>query len=141
MRFQVPQFIERETRIAGPLTFKQFVLMAIAAGFVGLLYLALAKKSFFLMILLSATLVIGAFALAFVKVGGRPLPTVLGNLFGFLVETKVFLWKKKALPPRIIWKQPDKKSGIAKPKSLIPELKIIGKSRLKDIGTAIDTAK
>ncbi len=140
MRFQVPQFIERETRIAGPLTFRQFVLMAIAAGFVGLLYLALAKKSFFLMILLSAALVIGAFALAFVKVGGRPMPTVLGNLFGFLAGTKVYLWKKKALPPRIIWKQPDKK-GIVKPKSLIPELKIVGKSRLKDVGTAIDTTR
>jgi hypothetical protein len=38
MRFQVPQFIEVEDKIFGPLTVKQFIYLAGGAGLVFILY-------------------------------------------------------------------------------------------------------
>jgi len=56
MQFQVPQFIEVEDKIFGPLTFKQFVYMAGGAGLAYLLWRVLP-------FLLAAPLIMGAIGL------------------------------------------------------------------------------
>ena len=78
---------------------------------------------------------LGGFALAFVKSGGRSLPIVLKNFVFFSLTPKIYLWKKKGgLPPRIIKTEEMPKEIVATP---VP--KIIGKSRLKNLSTEIDT--
>lgn len=62
MEFSVPQFIERETRIVGPLTMKQFAIMGVAGGFGFILYFTV---PFFYFIFITLILVGAAFALAF----------------------------------------------------------------------------
>lgn len=142
MRFQVPQFIERETRVAGPITFRQFVMLGITAGLIVLLYLALAKTNFLAFVFLSGILLFSTIALAFLSVGGRSLPTVLGNFFGFFISPRVYLWKKKELSPRIIWKKVDESGHRpVRPKPIAPELKMMEKSRLKQMSVNIDTKR
>ena len=59
MQFQVPQFIETEDKIVGPLTLKQFGYIGGAATVVGLLFLVL---NFFLWLLIAG--IFGAIASA-----------------------------------------------------------------------------
>ena len=141
MRFQVPQFIERETRVAGPITFRLFIMLGITAALIVLLYLALIKISLTAFVFISAILIIITLALAFLNIGGRSLPTVLGNFLGFFVSPKVYLWKKKELSPRIIWKKIEENHGPVRPKAITPELKILEKSRLRQMSTNIETKK
>jgi len=139
MRFQVPQFIERETRIAGPLTFKQFVMFGFAGALTLLAYFFLVKTSFFLFLLAAVFIVGGTGALAFLKVGGRNLPTVLDNIFSFFASPKVYLWRKKELPPRIVWK-----TSLPKPPKSAPasaNLKMAERSRLRQIAADVETKR
>jgi len=140
MRFQVPQFIEEETKIAGPLTFKQFALMGAAGVAVVILYAAFGKTNFLAFIFISALLVIGVFALAFIRISGRSLPLVLGNFFIYSFSSRIYLWKKKSITPRIIWKKlEDKKVPI----NLEPtqELKTDQRSRLKRVSSIVETKR
>ncbi|MBI4359376.1 MAG: PrgI family protein [Candidatus Nealsonbacteria bacterium] len=138
----MPQFIERETRVAGPITFRQFIMLGIMGALIVLLYFALVKISFMAFIFVSTIIFVATFALAFLRVGGRPLPTVLGNFVGFFVSPKVYLWKKKELSPRIIWKKVEESGpGPVRPKQIVPELKMMEKSHLRQMSTNIETKR
>ena len=131
-QFTVPQFIEHEPKIVGPLTFKQFIFVGIAGAICFALYFT---GPFFLFILLSIVIMLGGFALAFLKSGGRSLPVVLKNFFTFSSAPKMYLWKQKAgLPPKIIKAAPAPKET---EKVSVPT--IAGKSRLNELSTQIET--
>jgi len=136
MQFQVPQFIERESKIVGPLTFRQFLYLGVAGVVLFFLYFYLAAKSLFLFILVTIVLVSLALAFAFLKIGGQSLPTVLLNFFNFSFSSKIYLWRKKVIPPKIITKE--KKLHI-KEVSKETTLKIAEKSQLKKLSTQIET--
>ena len=141
MRFQVPQFIDRETRVAGPLTFKQFAMFGFAAVLVVILYFVFAKSNFFIFIFLTAALIIATAALAFLKIGGRSLPMVFGNFLSFFASSRIYVWKKKALAPRIIWKKTEPTKVIVRPKNTNIELNAVGKGRIGRMTTDIETKR
>ena len=64
MRFQVPQYIEIEDKIFGPLTFKQFIYVAGGVGLCVIFFIFLPK---FLAIIISVPIFTFAAALAFYK--------------------------------------------------------------------------
>ena len=90
MEYQVPQFIEVEDKIIGPLTLKQFIYIAGASGIciVFFFYLPIV-----LALLLSAPVVALAVALSFYKVNGKPFIEVLEAGFNYYTKGKLFLWK------------------------------------------------
>lgn len=92
MRFLVPQFIEVEDQIIGPLTLKQGLYMLGGIGFCVLLYL---RFGFFITLLLGGPVGALAFLLAFVKIQGRPFSHILASAFFFFTKEKLYLWKKK----------------------------------------------
>lgn len=134
MRFTVPQFIEHEAKIVGPLTFKQFIFIGIAGTICFVLYFSLGKSNFLLFLLLSIILLIGAALFAFLQVGGRGLPTILGNLLRFKLGSKVFLWKKKETLVTVF-----KKGEVKKELKEETPLKISENSRLKKLRTEVET--
>ena len=73
MRYQVPQFIEIEDKIIGPLTLKQFVYLAGGAGLSYLVY-AVTNPYLPIFIVVALMLPVAAFgvALAFYKINNRP---------------------------------------------------------------------
>ncbi|MFA5098810.1 MAG: PrgI family protein [Candidatus Paceibacterota bacterium] len=91
MQFQIPQFIEIENKIVGPLTLKQFLYLAVAAGMSFALYFVLAL---WLWIMVTAILTAVSVSLAFVKYNGQPLPKILLYAFGFFWGPKFYLWQK-----------------------------------------------
>jgi len=93
MRFQVPQFIEVEDKIIGPLTIKQFIYIAGGAGmcFIIIRYLGL-------MLGIALALPVGAFALAlaFYKPNERQsFILFVENAFKYFVGDKLYIWKKQ----------------------------------------------
>lgn len=94
MNFQVPQFIEQESKIIGPLTFRQFIFVGGAGGAVLLLYFALPFGMFILLVL--PILALGL-ALAFMRSGGRSLPELVVDFLNFGLGTKAYTWKKTKL--------------------------------------------
>ncbi len=139
MRFTIPQFIEYEARIVGPFTFRQFIFVGIAGAICFVLYFSLGKTNFLLFLLLTTILMLGALALAFVKISGRGLPTILANFLRFSFAPKIYIWRKKETPLTIF-----KRSAESSPIKATEEeeelpLKIAEKSQLKKLRTEIET--
>ncbi|MBV9349846.1 MAG: PrgI family protein [Patescibacteria group bacterium] len=97
MEFQVPQFIEVEDKIFGPLTFLQFIYVAGSGGFLVAMWLLLPS---WLAIIVSAPVVALGVGLAFFKINQRPLMAILEAAFNYAVGAKLYIWqkKKKELP-------------------------------------------
>lgn len=92
MQFQVPQFIETEDKIVGPLTLKQFLYVGAAGGASFVLFFIL---SLWLWIIVTVLLASGAIALAFGNYDGRPLPQVLLAAVNFYWQPKLYVWKRE----------------------------------------------
>lgn len=92
MQFQIPQFIEVEDKIFGPLTFRQFVYLAGGAGAAYLCWRVLP-------IFLAGPFIIGfvgiAAALAFLQYNGRPFILALEHGFSFLIHPRLYLWNNE----------------------------------------------
>ena len=91
MQFQVPQFIETEDRIIGPLTLKQFGFIAVGFGISFFLFFFL---SLWLWIFLALPINIISLSFAFIKINGIPLPQVAMAAIGYFWKPKFYLWKK-----------------------------------------------
>lgn len=82
MRFQVPQFIEVEDKIFGPLTFKQFIYLAGGGGMIAILFTLLPK---ILAFFVSLPILAVALALAFYRVNNRPFISTMESFFKYLI--------------------------------------------------------
>ena len=135
MQFTVPKFIDREPKIVGPFTFKQFLFVAIAVGIILIIWFILPKPLFFV----ASTCLLGtSLALAFLKPGGRSLPVVLKNFFLFSIGAKIYLWKKSGFPPKMIKDDaPKEEKRIEKTASS----RIAEKSLLKKLSAKVETKK
>lgn len=132
-RFVVPQFIEREPKIIGPFTFKQFLYVGAAGVILFILYFT---ADFIYFLLVAIILMPLALILAFLKIGGIPLPTVLKNFFVQSLSPKLYLWGRIPLIKKI---PKIKKKEIPKEKAEELPLKIAEKSRLKKLMTELET--
>lgn len=93
MEYHVPQFIEVEDKIIGPLTLKQFIYIA---GVVGLCVVFFSYLPFILALLLSLPTAALGGALAFYKINGKPFVQILEAGFNYYISEKLLLWKQDA---------------------------------------------
>ena len=130
MRFKVPQFIEIDDKIFGPLTFKQFVYLAGGAGICVLLFMSLPT---FIAILISGP--VGAFsgALAFYKYNGRPFIELVEDLFKYLITNKLYIWKKDK--PVVVKSEEASDEKTEREQVYLPKL---SESKLKDLTWSLD---
>src|SRR5579872_3287717 len=129
-QYQVPQFIEVEDKIFGPLTFKQFIYLA-GGGGITLLFFT------FLPIWLAATLALPfialAGALAFYKINERPFIEVLEHAIRFYTSSRLFLWKQGGA-------KTEQKSSIPSTTAALQPLVVpkISQSKLKDLAWSLN---
>ena len=91
MRFQVPQFIETETKIVGPLTWKQFIWVALG---VGLLLMFFRFLTGFWLIFISMIVIAVFGALAFLRIEEMSLIEYLMKALSYALGPKKYLFKK-----------------------------------------------
>ena len=91
-QFQVPQFIETEDKVVGPLTWRQFAYIGAAGGVSVILFLLLNLVAWLII-----TIVVAAIAviLAFVPVNGRPMIVFLRALFDNIWRPKVYVFQPR----------------------------------------------
>lgn len=92
MRFQVPQFIEIEDKIFGPLTLKQFIYLAGAGG---VLFVLLKILPIVIAIFIAIPVVALAAALAFYQINKRPFVYMLEYAFKYMMSNRLYIWKSK----------------------------------------------
>jgi hypothetical protein len=129
MKFQVPQFIEVEDKIFGPLTIKQFIYVAGGGGLSYIIYNYVSPISFILAILLIIPVAAFAGALAFYKVNNQPFVNLIEAAFKYLVSSKLYIWKKRERQPEHKTEEPLVTSFS------VPKL---SDSRLKDLTWSLD---
>jgi|SRR3989338_305807 len=130
MQFQVPQFIEIEDKIFGPLTFKQFIYVAGGAGACYLLW-----RVFPLLLAAPLILAVGGLAasLAFMKLNGRPFILAMENGFFYLIKTKLYLWNNEQRAKKL-------ESHSAKVASVATQVYVpkLSESRLRELAWSLD---
>ncbi|HEY4516979.1 MAG TPA: PrgI family protein [Candidatus Paceibacterota bacterium] len=92
MQFQIPQFIEVEDKIFGPLTFRQFVYLA---GGVGSAYILWRVLPLIVAAPFIAAIAGLAAALAFFQYNGRPFILALEHGFSYFLHPKLYLWNNE----------------------------------------------
>jgi len=128
MRFQVPQFIEVEDKIFGPLTFKQFIYVAGGVG-IGVVLFSLLPN--FIALVISIPVVLFALALAFYKVNDKPFVRVVESFFKYQLGSKLYIWKKE--DRKIDSKQETKNKDVEQ--VYVPKL---SDSKLKELTWSLD---
>jgi hypothetical protein len=129
MQFQVPQFIEVEDKIFGPLTFKQFVYLLGGAGIAYILWRSLP-------IYLAGPLAIvfggGGVALAFFQYNGQPFILAMEHAFFYYVRGKLYLWSNaEALNSK-------KKSASITTAAAAPYVPHLSESKLHELSWSLD---
>ena len=92
MKFKVPKFLERETKILTFLTFKQLALVGLAGLLIFILYYILPRGWFFIV-----AVIIGGitFSLLIIRVEGIPIGQLVIQSFTFLLGSKKFEYTGK----------------------------------------------
>jgi len=128
MRYQVPQFIDVEDKVIGPLTVKQFIYLAGGAGmsFVIFKYLPI-----YISVLLIALVAPVSIALAFYKINNKPFIDFMESAFLFYTKQNLYIWKRE---DKQIIKQDN--APVNQPNQVyVPK---ISDSRLKDLTWTLD---
>lgn len=133
MQFQVPQYIEVEDKLVGPLSLKQFVYLAGAGGISYILF----RKLPLLVALPFIAIIVGfALALAFYprEKFGKPFIEIIQSGARYLLRTRLYTWKK--IPQKMVpGKTPEQRST----NFSIP-IPTVTEGKLKDLSWNVDVA-
>ncbi len=129
MRFTVPQFIERESKLIGPLTFQQFLYVGSAGLICFIIYFSFPFDIFIISVAVLGTI---SSAFAFLKIDGFPLSKFLWNFFKYNISPKNYIWHRKGSKGLNL-------QGETQMHDKEDALVVGGKSNLKNIKTKIET--
>lgn len=130
-QFTVPQFIDVENKIIGPITVRQFMIFLGAAIIIGLSY-----RLFDFSLFVTAAVIIGSLAVvfAFVKVNGQAFHLFVLSLIKTWRRPNLRVWRKSTDWTRDVAPVSEQ---LAEPKIAPP--KIYQKSRLAELSLIVDT--
>ncbi|KKS39066.1 MAG: hypothetical protein A3G49_03200 [Candidatus Sungbacteria bacterium RIFCSPLOWO2_12_FULL_41_11] len=132
-QYQVPQFINIEDKVVGPLTLKQFFYL-LAGAAVGFICYLILQFALFIIVMIPVSIL--TLLLTFLTINGQPFAKIAYSALNFYMKPKLFIWRSirhetKKAPA--IGSRPDKtadKSGIAIPRPR--------ESRLSDLAWSLD---
>jgi hypothetical protein len=125
MQFKVPQFIDVEDKLFGPLTFKQFAYLAGGGGMIFVAY-----KLLPIYFAIPIILVVAGFALllTFYKINGQSFIYYLQASLSYASKSKLYIWKQKL-------RKKEEKKEIENKTQVIPTLT---DSKLRDLAWSLD---
>ena len=132
-QFVVPQFIDVEDKIIGPITVKQFIMGVVAGLFFFLAY----KFADTALFIIEALLILGIYILlAFVKFNGRPFYMFSLSVLRSILRPSLRAWMKGSAPNPI---QISKKEASSDSGPIIPHKARPGASTLSSLSLLVDT--
>jgi hypothetical protein len=127
MRYQVPQFIEVEDKIFGPLTLKQFLYVAGGSAIAFIIWNALPS---FIAIFFAVPVGMFFFALAFYQYNSRPFIYTVESAFKYFFKDRLYIWKKEKKDP--------KKQEVEKKEDIKMDIPRMSDSKLKELSWSLD---
>lgn len=130
-KFIIPQFIDVEDRIIGPITVRQFGICTVGALMIFVAY----KLSDFVLFLVEA-LVMGGFTiiLAFVKVNGKQFQIFLLDILEYVLKVPKFaIWQRNENAPII------KDVKVEKKEEYVFAPKTLSRKKLSEVALIVDT--
>ncbi len=136
MQYAVPQFIEVEDKVIGPLTTKQFLYLVVGGVFL-LIVWALADLTLFILLAVLAGAVVIPFA--FIKINGRPFEIYLKAAVKFFTSPKLRLWLRDVKTSHINISDSNKRGRIIS-KAQTQEIgdKSFNRSRIQELSQILD---
>lgn len=131
MQFSLPQFIDVEDKVVGPLTAKQALYLIL--GF-GILLLAFTFFSFLFFLFIFAIVAPTTLAFAFLRPKGISLAQYLANIIEYFTTNHLYLWRRE--PTMMMYKKVQKKQSVQED---VPE-KYVPRSRIRDLANLLDTS-
>lgn len=130
----VPQFLDVEDRIIGPITIRQFIEMLIGGIIIFIFY----KLFDFSLFIVSGLLVFGIIVLfAFAKINGQAFHNFLLNFVATFLKPKLKIWKKEINDKEI--RASLKKPTEAKVETTKVKRQTITTSSLSELSLIVDT--
>lgn len=132
-QFVVPQFIEVEDKIFGPITTRQFLIL-LAAGTMIFLAYRFGDLSLFIF----TVVVVGGFSamLAFVKVNGQNFHYFLLNIIQTLRKPSLRVWQKDYTKEELNYLR---KLGSVKPEAKEVQAAPVKRERIRDLALLVNT--
>jgi uncharacterized membrane protein len=127
MQFKVPQFIDIEDKLFGPLTFRQFAYLAGGGGMVFVIYKLL---PLWIGIFLMLPIVILVLALAFYKINNQPFIYYLQASITYAITNKLYVWKQRLVKPSLKKEETEKEQAINLPR--------MSGNKLSDLAWSLD---
>ena len=131
-QFLVPQFIEVETKIIGPVTTRQFIIMMVS-GMLDFIFFKLFLFNVFLVVTIINTIVFGI--IAFLRINGMPFHFFVLNLIQTLKRPNRRVWEKTVL--KAIERKDTKKN--VEPVTTVVHKQPLKSSRLSALSLMVDT--
>lgn len=132
-QFVVPQFIDVEDKVIGPITVRQFIILLVGGGLIFAAY----KLSDFTLFLIEMILILTlSLAVAFVRVNGRPIHYFLLNLIQTSMRSRLRIWQKLYSSAEL---KAYLKAPVAKLPPQIRSKNKIRASRLAELALIVDT--
>lgn len=131
-QFTVPQFIDIESKIIGPITTRQFVIFLGAAVIIGLSYRLF---DFSLFIVVTGLVILIAILFSFVKINGRPFHLFLLNATQTLRRPSLRVWNNSA----VLFEEIIEPEPLAKKEAKPAPKEYYKKSRLAEVALIVDT--
>ncbi len=132
-QFVVPQFIDVEDKVIGPITVRQFVMLLVAGG---LMFVAYKGSDFTLFLFWFFLIVILTVVFAFIRINGRPVHYFILNFLQTAKRPRLRLWNKRLqdfqLKQYLV--QPPEETVIRRPTK-----SPVGTSRLAELALMVDT--
>jgi len=132
-QYVIPQFIDIEDKVIGPITVRQFVIIIVGGG---LIFLEYKLADFTLFLTEGIFTLLFTILIAFYKVNGRPVHYFLLNFIQTLKKPKLRVWHKTLSTAEL------KTNLKVAPQEVIPQVsakKIIGSSKLAELSLIVDT--
>ncbi|MBU0596981.1 PrgI family protein [Patescibacteria group bacterium] len=132
-QFVVPQFIDVEDKIFGPITVRQFLIL-LATGII--LFIVYKLADFALFVILTAIIGGSSLVVAFVKINGQTFHYFLLNLLETKVRPKQRVWNKT-----LDKKELDmlRKAGMDGEPDVVMEKKTAERRHIRDLSLIVNT--
>ena len=96
-KFIVPQFIDNEDQILGPITVRQFLLMLVGTFVIFIAYTLLHAVNIYLFIFVTAVIVAFVAVFGFVKINGQPFHIFFVNFLQTSLRPNLRVWDKRPI--------------------------------------------
>jgi hypothetical protein len=131
-QFTVPQFIDVESKIIGPITTRQFLIILSAALIIGLSYRIF---DFTLFLVITVIVLIIAALFAFVKINGRPFHFFVLNAIQTLRRSNLRIWNHTHTARG----KDEESETLVKVERQVATKEYYKKSRLAEVALIVDT--